>query len=340
MAKMRAVQVPRPRSPLKLVEVDVPEPTAGTVRIKVEACGVCHSETLVVEGLMPGIEYPRIPGHEVMGTIDTVGPGVADLKPGLRVGVGWHGGYDGTCEACRRGDFFACRLNRVTGIAYDGGYAEYMIARAEALALVPDEMDLTGSAPLMCAGVTTFNALRSSGAQPGDRVAVFGVGGLGHLALQYAAKMGFSPIAIARGKDYEPLARELGASMYIDSLARDAAAELAKLGGAKVILATVPSGKAASALQSGLGAHGKLVVIGVGSDPIEANAAILIAGKRSIEGWYSGTSIDSQDTLAFSQREKVRSMNELFPLERAPEAYERMMASKVRFRAVLSMRRA
>ena len=337
MAKMRAVQVTRPKAPLQVVEVNVPEPGAGSVRIKVEACGVCRSDALTIEGVAPGMEYPRIPGHEVMGTVDAVGAGVTELTPGTRVGVGWHGGYDGTCEPCRRGDFFACRLRRVTGITADGGYAEFMVARAEAVARVPDGMELTASSPLMCAGLTTFNALRNSGARPDDRVAVLGVGGLGHLALQYAAKMGFFTIAIGRGRDSESLARDLGASRYIDGQGQDAAAELQKLGGAQVILATAPSGKAMTALLNGLAVRGKLIVAGVAEDPVEAATEVLVQGRRAIEGAYSGTSIDSQDTLAFSLREGVRSMNEVFPLERAAEAYERMMGSKVRFRAVLSM---
>jgi D-arabinose 1-dehydrogenase-like Zn-dependent alcohol dehydrogenase len=334
---MRAVQVKRPKAPLELVELDVPEPSAGTVRVKVEACGVCHSDSVTVDGLMPGIEYPRVPGHEVIGVVDAVGPGVTGFERGTRVGVGWNGGYDGTCDACRRGDFFACRLNRVTGVAYDGGYAEYLIARAEALALVPEGMDPVESAPLLCAGVTTFNALRHCGAIPGDRVAVLGVGGLGHLAVQYAAKMGLAPIAIARGTDHEPLARKLGAFDYIDSNAKDAAAELRKLGGVRAILATAPSTKAMTAVLGGLGPRGKLIVIGVAPEPIEADALFLLIGSRGIDGWNSGVSIDSQDTLEFSKRQEVRSMNEVFPLERVAEAYQSMMSSKLRFRAVLRM---
>jgi D-arabinose 1-dehydrogenase-like Zn-dependent alcohol dehydrogenase len=337
MAKMRAVQVTRPKAPLQVVEVDVPEPTAGTVRVRVDACGVCHSDSVTVEGLLPGIEYPRIPGHEVIGVVDAVGPGVSGLPVGTRVGVGWNGGYDGTCEQCRRGHFFACRLNCATGVTSDGGYAEFMIARAEAVASVPEGMDPVESAPLLCAGVTTFNALRNSGARPGDRVAVLGVGGLGHLAVQYAAKLGFFTVAIGRGTGYEALAMQLGASTYIDSQGRDAAAELRQLGGADVIIATAPSGAAMTGVLGGLAPCGKLVSIGVSPEPIQADTYLMLTKQLSIAGWYAGTAIDSQDTLAFSKRREVRSMNEVFPLSRVAEAYGNMMASKVRFRAVLSM---
>jgi D-arabinose 1-dehydrogenase-like Zn-dependent alcohol dehydrogenase len=337
MPKMRAVQVSRPKAPLELVEREIPQPGPGTVRIKVEACGVCHSDSVVVEGSFPGIEYPRIPGHEIVGTVDAVGPGVTDLTAGQRVGVGWNGGYDGRCDACRRGEFFACRLGLTTGISSDGGYAEYMVARAEAVALFPDGLAPKEAAPLLCAGVTTFNALRNSGARGGDLVAVLGIGGLGHLAVQYAARMGFQTVAIARGPDTEPLAKKLGAARYIDSNARDAAAELRKLGGASIILATAPSAKAMSSVLAGLRPNGKMVAIGVSAEPLEADLATLVLGQRSVAGWYSGVSIDSQDTLAFSQRAEVHSMNEYFPLERAPEAYQRMSSGKARFRAVLTM---
>src|SRR5579864_515203 len=268
MKKMLAAQVSKPRGPLEVVERNVPEPSAGTVRVKIEACGVCHSDSFTVDGLFAGIEYPRIPGHEVVGTIDALGSGVNDFAPGQRVGVGYNGGFDRTCDACRRGDFFACRMGLVTGISSDGGYAEYMIARSEALARIPDGLVGAEIAPLMCAGLTMFNALRNSGARPGDLVAVLGLGGLGHLAVQYAAKMGFRTVAIAPGLDREPLAKELGADHFIDDRGQDAAAELAKLGGARVVLATAPNSQAMSATIAGLGVHGKLLVVGVPSEPL------------------------------------------------------------------------
>jgi len=335
--KMRAVQVSRPKGPLELVERDVPEPGSGTVRIKVEACGICHSDVVVVDGLLPGIEYPRIPGHEVVGTIDAIGSGVTDLAPGQRVGVGWNGGYDGRCDACRRGDFPSCRLGLVTGISSDGGYAEYMIARAEAVARFPAGLSGPDAAPLLCAGVTTFNALRNSGARAGDVVAILGIGGLGHLGVQFAARMGFFTVAIARSKETERLAQELGASVYIDNKEKDAVQELTKLGGAKIVLCTVTSADAMSAILGGVAPGGTLVVVGVPPEPIQASAGLLINGARSIQGWYSGTAIDSEDTLRFAERAEVRSRNELFALERASEGYARMMSGKARFRVVLTM---
>ena len=337
MAKMRAVQVPRPNGPLEIVERSIPEPGAGSVRIKVQACGICHSDAITKEGIFPGIQYPRVPGHEVAGIIDAVGPGVAPRwKPGQRVGVGWHGGHCGYCDACRSGDFFACQTGvQITGIMYDGGYADYMIAPEQGLALIPEGLSPIEAAPLMCAGLTTFNALRNSGAQPGDLVAVLGLGGLGHLGVQFAVKMGFRTVGIARGKDKEPLATKLGAWRYIDSQAQDPAAELLKLGGARVILATATSGEAMTAVLGGLGPHGTLMVLGAGGS-ISVAPLLLISGRRSIEGWYSGTSIDSQETLCFSVLAGVRSMNEVFPLERAAEAYERMVSGKARFRVVLT----
>jgi D-arabinose 1-dehydrogenase-like Zn-dependent alcohol dehydrogenase len=337
MPKMRVVQVSRPKAPLEVVERDVPEPGAGTVRIKVEACGLCHSDSFTIDGLTPGIEYPRVPGHEVIGTIDAVGPAGGDFTRGQRVGVGWNGGFDGRCDACRRGNFFACRLNRVTGISTDGGYAEYMIARTEAVARLPDGTTAKDAAPLMCAGLTTFNALRNSGAQAGDLVAVLGLGGLGHLGVQFAAKMGFRTVGIARGSDKEAFAKKLGASHFIDSTARDPAAELMKLGGARVIPSTITNAKAVNATLGGLGIRGRLLLAGVPDEPIQAPVTVLVAGIRSIIGWNSGTAIDSEDTLAFCQLAEVRSMNEFFPLERAAEAYARMMSGKARFRAVLTM---
>jgi D-arabinose 1-dehydrogenase-like Zn-dependent alcohol dehydrogenase len=336
MATMRVAQVSRPQGPLEIVERPIPQPGAGSVRIKVHACGVCHSDSLVKEGAFPGIQYPRVPGHEVSGVIDAVGAGVVEWKPGQRVGVGWNGGYCGHCLHCRRGDFFACTSGQTTGISFDGGYAEYMIAPASAVALMPAELPPIDVAPLMCAGLTTFNALRNSGARPGEVVAVLGLGGLGHLGVQYAAKMGFHTVGIARGKDKEALARQLGASAYIDSQAQDPAAELLALGGAKVILATATSGQAMSAVQGGLAVNGTLLIVGA-ADTMQVSPLSLLMGCRSIKGWYSGTSIDTQDTLAFSARTGVHSMNEHYPLERVAEAYDRMMSGKARFRVVLTI---
>ena len=337
MSKMRVVQVTHPKGALELVEREIPEPGVGSVLIKVEACGVCHSDSFTKEGAWPGIQYPRVPGHEIAGIIDAMGIGVVGWTLGQRVGVGWHGGHCGYCDSCRRGDFVTCQIAlQVPGIAYNGGYAEYMIAPAGALALIPEEISAVDAGPLMCAGVTTFNSLRNSGARPGDLVAVLGVGGLGHLGIQFAAKMGFKTVAIARGKDKEPLVTKLGAQHYIDNQMQDAAAELMKLGGAKVILATVTSGKAMSAVLGGLAVNGKLIVVGAADEPLEVSAGLFIAGRRSVIGWPSGTSIDSQDTLAFSVLTGVRAMVEVFPLERAAEAYEHMMSGKARFRAVLT----
>jgi D-arabinose 1-dehydrogenase-like Zn-dependent alcohol dehydrogenase len=335
MVRMRAVQISRPNGPFEVVERELPEPVAGTVRIKVQACGICHSDSLVKEGLWPGLQYPRVPGHEVAGVIDAVGAGVAGWTPGQRIGVGWQGGYCGRCDSCRRGDFFACQFVKITGITHDGGYADYMIAPAESVALVPDELSAVEAAPLMCAGITTFNALRNSGARPGDVVGILGLGGLGHLGVQYASKMGFKTVGIARGQDKEPLAKKLGAWRYIDTLATDPAEQLAKLGGAKVILATVTHGPAMSAVVGGLAVNGTLMVIGA-TQSLEVSPLVLLAGRRSVKGWNSGTSIDSEDTLNFSASSGVRSMNEVFPLERVTEAYERMLSGKSRFRVVLT----
>jgi alcohol dehydrogenase len=337
MPKMRAVQVPSPKAPFETVERDIPEPGPGTVLIKVQACGICHSDTITKEGLFPGLAYPRVPGHEVVGVIDAVASGVPRWKAGQRVAVGWHGGNCGYCDACRRGDFFACQsFTAITGITSDGGYAEYMIARSEALALVPDELSPVEAAPLVCAGVTTYNCLRNAGARPGDLVGVVGLGGLGHLGVQYAAKAGYRTVAIARGQDKEALARELGARHYIDNQTQDPAAELQKLGGAKVILATVTDSDAMAAVVGGLGAKGSLMVIGA-TPTLTVSPFQLITGNRSVKGWYSGTSIDSEDTMAFSVLSGVRSMNEVLPMERAAEGYERMMSGKARFRVVLTM---
>jgi alcohol dehydrogenase/propanol-preferring alcohol dehydrogenase len=338
MAKMRAVQVTRPKGSLEIVEREIPDPGAGWVRVKIEACGICHSDAMAKEGTWPGIEYPRVPGHEIAGNIDAIGPGVLGWIRGQRVGVGWHGGHCGYCDSCRRGDFVTCQVAlQIPGIAYDGGYAEYMIAPAGALALIPDGLSSVDAAPLVCAGVTTFNSLRNSGARPGDLVAILGIGGLGHLGVQFAAKMGFNTVAIARGLDKEPLARKLGANSYIDSHAQDPAKELLKLGGAKVVLATVTNGDAMSAVLAGLGVNGKLIILGAAAEPLQVPGIPLLMGRRSVLGWPSGSSIDSQDTLFFSAQTGVRSMNEVFPLARAPEAYDHMMSGKARFRAVLTI---
>lgn len=333
---MRSVQVSKPRAPFEIVERDIPEPGVRQVRIKVQACGICHSDSLTKEGLFPGIEYPRVPGHEIAGVIDAVGRDVIEWKAGQRAAVGWHGGHCGHCESCRRGDFITCSYAQIPGISYDGGYADYMIAPTEALAIIPDELSATEAAPLMCAGITTYNALRNSGARVGDIVVILGIGGLGHLGVQFAAKMGFKTIAIARGKDEEELVKKLGARLYIDNRSQNAVEELNKLGGAKVILATVPSGKAMSEILGGLAVNGKLVIIGASDQPIEVPPFLFIQGRRSLVGWPSCTSIDSQDTLSFSVLSGVRSMNEVFPLERAAEAYELMMNGKARFRCVLT----
>jgi D-arabinose 1-dehydrogenase-like Zn-dependent alcohol dehydrogenase len=337
MGKMRVVQVPRAGGAFELIERDIPEPQPGWVRVKVEACGICHSDSLIKEGLWPGIQYPRVPGHEVIGVVDAVGERVKPWRTGQRVGVGWHGGNCGYCDHCRRGEFFACSVALLTtGISFDGGYAEYVVVPADALARVPNELSPVDGAPLMCAGVTTFNALRNSGARGGDIVAVLGIGGLGHLGVQFAAKMGFETVAIARGKDKEAFAKKLGARHYIDSQASDPAAELNKLGGAKVVIATVTNADAMTAVLGGLAPNGVLMVIGA-AGPLSVDAVLLISGCRSVKGWYSGTSIDSQDTLNFSASNAVQSMNEVFPLERAADAYERMMSGKARFRVVLDM---
>ncbi|MCW8128991.1 MAG: alcohol dehydrogenase catalytic domain-containing protein [Planctomycetota bacterium] len=336
MSTMRVVQVAKAGGPLELVERPIPEPGPGQVRVKVQSCGICHSDSIVKEGLFPNIVYPRVPGHEVVGVVDVAGPGVTAWRPGQRVGAGWHGGMCGVCGHCRRGDFFACETGQVTGLTFDGGYGEYMIAPASALALVPGELSPAEASPLMCAGITTFNALRNSGARPGDLVAVLGIGGLGHLGVQYAAKMGFKTVAIARGKDKEPLAKQLGAWHYIDSQAQDPAEELTRMGGAKAVVATVTAGDAMKAALGGLGVNGNFMLIGA-TTSLEVNPIFLLSGRRAVTGWYSGTAIDSEDTLVFSARTGVRSMNEVYPLERAAEAYERMMSGKARFRVVLTM---
>jgi D-arabinose 1-dehydrogenase-like Zn-dependent alcohol dehydrogenase len=337
IAPMKVAQIPKPGADFQIVEREIPTPDAGQVRIKVQACGVCHSDVLTKEGALPGIQYPRVPGHEVAGIIDELGAGVSEWKPGQRVGVGWHGGHDGTCLSCRRGDFINCRNLKIAGISYDGGYQEYMVAPVEALAAIPDSLSAVDAAPLLCAGITTFNALRHSGALPGDLVAVQGVGGLGHLGIQFASKFGYRVAAIGRGPGNAALAKKLGASMYIDSKATNAAEELQKLGGAQVILATAPSSKAMSSLIDGLGANGKLMVVGAASDPIEVTPIQLIFGSRTIQGWASGTATDSEDTLRFAELTGVRPMIETYPLEKAAEAYARMLSGDAQFRVVLTM---
>jgi D-arabinose 1-dehydrogenase-like Zn-dependent alcohol dehydrogenase len=337
MAKMRAVQVPRPGGPFEIVERDIPPAESGMVRVKVQACGICHSDEVTKHGLFPGIEYPRVPGHEVVGVIDAVGPNVPQWKVGDRVGVGWNGGYCGYCISCRRGDFFACETStQVTGVTRDGGYADYLVTPFSSLALVPEELSAVEAAPLMCAGVTTFNCLRNSGARPGEVVAVVGLGGLGHLGIQYAAKSGFNTVAIGRGKDKEPLARKLGAAHYIDTGSQDPAAELQKLGGAKVILATVTAADAMKQVIPGLATKGTLMIVGA-VPSLEVPALALLLKSQQVKGWYSGTSLDSQETLGFSVQAGVRSMNESYPLEQVNEAYTRMTEGKARFRAVLTM---
>ncbi|MCU1309338.1 MAG: Alcohol dehydrogenase GroES domain protein [Candidatus Angelobacter sp.] len=337
MPKMKVAQVPKAGADFEIVEREIPQPGSGQVRIRVQACGVCHSDLLTKEGLWPGITYPRVPGHEVAGMIDEVGSGVTQWTRGQRVGVGWHGGQDGTCLACRRGDFANCANLKVCGISYDGGYQEYMLAPVEALAQMPESLDAAEAGPLMCAGITTFNALRHSGAMPSDLVAIQGIGGLGHLGIQFAQKFGYRVAAIGRGPENSSLAKKLGANLYIDSAATDAAAELKKLGGARVILATAPSSKAMSSLIDGLGDNGTLLVVGAAPDPIEASPPHLISGRKSIQGWSSGIPTDSEDTLRFAEMTGVRPMIEKYPLAKAGEAYARMMSGKAQFRVVLTM---
>ena len=337
MSKMKAVQVGKPGGSFEIVERNIPEPGRSQVRIKVEACGICHSDALVKEGHWPGIQYPRIPGHEIAGRIDAVGADVTNWKPGQRVGVGWHGGHDFTCDACRRGDFVNCKNEKITGFSHDGGYAEYMVTPAEAVAAIPDDLPAAEAAPLLCAGITVFNALRNSGARAGDLVAVQGIGGLGHLGIQYARQMGFRTFAVGRGKDKEELARKLGAAHYVDTAAGDPAAELQKFGGARVILATAPDSKAMSALFNGLSSNGELMVVGASPDPIAVTPIQLISGRKALQGWASGIATDSEDTMQFSALTGVRPMIEKFPLEKVAEAYEQMISGRARFRVVLTM---
>ena len=339
MPLMKAVQVSKPGGVLEQVERPIPEPGRGQVRIRVDACGVCHSDVMVKDGLWPGLQYPRVPGHEIAGRVDTVGADVANWQPGQRVGVGWHGGHCFTCDPCRRGDFILCQFEKVTAISFDGGYAEYMIAPAEAVAAMPDDLPADEAAPLLCAGITVYNPLRNSGARAGDLVAIQGIGGLGHLGIQCARRMGFRTVAIGRGGDKEPLARKLGAHEYVDTSAGAPAQALQKLGGARVILATAPDAKSISALIDGLAPGGKLVIVGAAPDPLSVSPLQVILSRRSIQGWPSGTAKDSEDALQFSALTGVRPMIERYPLEKAAEAYDQMISGRARFRAVLTVGR-
>ncbi|HKY70365.1 MAG TPA: alcohol dehydrogenase [Nitrospira sp.] len=337
MPQMTAVQIRSPGGPFELVKREIPVPKDNQIRIRVQACGICHSDMFVKEGYWPGLQYPRVPGHEVAGVVDEIGAGVTTWKKGQRVGVGWHGGHCGHCDACRRGDFMGCQYFQVTGFQEDGGYAQYMIARSEAVAAVPDALSPAEAAPILCAGVTTFNSLRHGGARAGALVAVQGLGGLGHLGIQFASKMGFHTVAIGRGQDKESLALKLGATRYLDTNAVDPAKELTRLGGASLILATAPDSKSMSALIDGLGLGGQLLVVGASTDPINVTPVQLIMSRRSIRGWPSGTAKDSEDTLNFCARTGIRAMIETFPLDQAAAGYERMLSGKARFRAVLTI---
>jgi D-arabinose 1-dehydrogenase-like Zn-dependent alcohol dehydrogenase len=334
---MKAAQISKPGAGFQIVEREIPEPAAGQIRIKVNACGVCHSDALVFDGSWPGIAYPRVPGHEVAGVVDAVGSGVSEWKKGQRVAIGWHGGNDFTCPECRHGDFMNCRNQQVTGISYDGGYQQYMLAPREALVAIPDSISDVDAGPLMCAGITTFNSLRHSGALPGDLVAIQGIGGVGHLGVQFASKFGYRVVAIGRGPENATLAKKLGASLYIDSESMNAAQELQKLGGARVILATAPSSRTMTELVGGLSANGRLVVIGISFDPLEVAPVQLISGRKALQGWASGTPADGDDTLSFCELSGVRPIIETFPLEQADAAYARMMSGKAQFRVVLTM---
>jgi D-arabinose 1-dehydrogenase-like Zn-dependent alcohol dehydrogenase len=332
-----AAQFGKAGGDLELVEREIVKPGAGEVRIKVEACGICHSDLATKHALLPGIAFPRIPGHEVAGVVDEVGANVTEWKTGDRVGVGWHGGHCFICDSCRRGDFMTCANEQITGVTRDGGYQQYMIARHEAIARIPDDLDAANAGPLMCAGITTFNSLRNSGARPGDLVAVQGIGGLGHLGIQFAAKAGYRVAAVGRGPENGTLAKKLGAVAYIDSKATNAAQELRKLGGVKVILATAPNSKAMSELVDGLSAGGKLLVVGAGADALEVTPGQLIFARRDVQGWPAGTAIDSEDTLRFSAYSGVRAMIEKYPLEKVTDAFERMESGQAQFRVVLTM---
>jgi D-arabinose 1-dehydrogenase-like Zn-dependent alcohol dehydrogenase len=337
MPKMKVAQVTKPGADFEIVERDVPQPQPGQVRIRVRACGICFSDHLTKDGLWPGIAYPRVPGHEVAGIIDELGPGVTSWRKGQRVGVGWHGWHDGTCPACREGDFINCTAEKISGIHFDGGYQEYMLAPVEALALIPDSLDLAEAGPLLCAGITTYNALRHSGARPGDLVAIQGVGGLGHLGVQFAKEVGYRVAAVGRGPANAAIAKKLGAAVYIDSKASNAAEELQKLGGARVILATAPNASAISELFPGLGRNGKMVVVGAPAEPLQISPLHLIMGRRSLQGWSSGTASDSEDTMRFASLTGVRPMIEKYPLEKVNEAFARMTSGDAQFRVVLTM---
>ncbi len=336
--KGRSMQVPAAGGVFQLVTKEFPEPGPAHVRIRVNACGVCHSDSLTKEGQWPGIQFPRTPGHEIAGVVDAVGSDVPLFKPGQRVGLGWHGGHCNYCPPCRRGDFILCENQLISGINYDGGYADYVIAPANALAFMAPELNDIDAAPLLCAGITTFNALRNSGARTGDTVVIYGIGGLGHLAIQYAAKAGYRTVAVARGQDKAPLAKQLGAHIYIDSATQDPAKELQKIGGANIILSTITSAKGLDWIIDGLAPAGKFIVVGAPDGPIVINPFPLLLGRRTVAGWPSGTGMDSEDTLKFSALTGVKSMNEVYPLEKAEEAYQRMMSGNARFRVVLKIR--
>jgi D-arabinose 1-dehydrogenase-like Zn-dependent alcohol dehydrogenase len=331
------MQVPAAGGAFQLVQREFPEPGPGKVRIRIQACGVCHSDSFTKEGVWPGLQFPRVPGHEIAGVVDAVGADVPLFKPGQRVGLGWHGGHCDYCPPCRRGDFMLCENGQVSGIDFDGGYSDYVIAPANALAFIPDELDAANTGPLLCAGVTTYNSLRNSGARAGDTVAVLGIGGLGHLAVQYAARSGYRTVAIARGQDKGPLARQLGAHLYIDSTAQDPAAELKKLGGANLVVSTLTSAKALEWVMDGLAPAGKLLILGAPDGPVMINPFPLLLGRRTVAGWPSGTGMDSEDTLKFSALTGVKPMIETYPLEKVDQAYERMMSGKARFRVVLEI---
>jgi len=337
MARMKVAQISKPHGSFELVEREIPSPSRGQVRIKIEACGVCHSDVVVKEGMWPGLTFPRVPGHEIAGRIDALGADVKSWKEGQRVGVGWHGGHDFTCEPCRRGDFVLCKNEKITGVTHDGGYAEYMIAPAEAVAAMPDELPAAEAAPLLCAGITVFNALRNAHVRSGDTVAVQGIGGLGHLGVQYARQMGFRTVAIGRGAGTEELARKLGAHVYIDTGKVNSVEALQKIGGAQVILATAPDAKAMASLIDGVKENGELLIIGATPEPMSVSPFQIIMSRRRIQGWPSGTAMDSEDTLNFSALSGVRPMIEKFPLEKVAEAYDHMMSGNVKFRAVLTM---